>query len=57
LFSFGSSDDKAKSAQRYRIAVKGAGNASRITVQNNDGSTESSTVADRILGLLNEQLK
>ena len=57
LFSFGSSDDKTKSAQRYRIAVKGIDNASRITVQNNDGAPESSRVADRILGLLNEQLK
>jgi outer membrane protein assembly factor BamC len=57
LFSFGSNDDKAKSAQRYRIAVKGAGAASRVTVLNNDGAPESSRVADRILGLLSEQLK
>jgi outer membrane protein assembly factor BamC len=57
LFSFGSSDDKAKSTQRYRISVKGVGDASRVTVLNNDGAPESSRVGDRILGLLNEQLR
>ena len=57
LFSFGPSDDKNKSAQRYRISVKGVGDASRIAVLNSDGAMESSRVADRILGLLNDQLK
>ncbi|HYD97056.1 MAG TPA: outer membrane protein assembly factor BamC [Noviherbaspirillum sp.] len=56
LFSFGS-DDKAKSAQRYRIAVKSVGAASQVSVLNSDGRAESSQIADRILSLLNEQLK
>lgn len=57
LFSFGSSDDKTKSAQRYRISVKGTESGSRVTVLDNDGAPESSRVSDRILSLLNEQLK
>ncbi|OGB21937.1 MAG: hypothetical protein A3I66_12265 [Burkholderiales bacterium RIFCSPLOWO2_02_FULL_57_36] len=57
LFSFGSSEDKNKSAQRYRVSVKGAGDASRVTVLNSEGARESSRVADRILALLSEQLK
>lgn len=57
LFSFGSSDDKAKTAQRYRVAVKGTGAVSQIAVLNNEGRPESSQTADRILSLLNEQLK
>jgi outer membrane protein assembly factor BamC len=56
LFSFGS-DDKAKPAQRYRITVKEAGGGSRVSVLNNDGRPEQSATADRILSLLNEQLK
>jgi outer membrane protein assembly factor BamC len=57
LFSFGSKDDKAKSAQRYRVSVKENGAASQIAVLNNEGRPESSQIADRILSLLNEQLK
>ncbi len=57
LFSFGSDDDKTKSAQRYRISVKGTESGSRVTVLDNDGAPESSRVGDRILSLLNEQLK
>lgn len=57
LFSFGSRDDKAKPAQRYRISVKGSGASSQIAVLNNEGRAESSQIADRILALLNEQLK
>jgi outer membrane protein assembly factor BamC len=56
LFSFGSGD-KAKPAKRYRISVKETGSTSRIAVLNNDGRPETSTTADRILSLLNEQLK
>jgi outer membrane protein assembly factor BamC len=56
MFSFGSSD-KAKTAQRYRISVKGSGAASQIVVLNNDGAPEQSSTADKILTLLNEQLK
>ncbi|HEV7616528.1 MAG TPA: outer membrane protein assembly factor BamC [Burkholderiaceae bacterium] len=52
-----SSDDKAKLAQRYRISVKGSGAGSQVAVLNNDGRSEASQTADKILGLLNEQLK
>ncbi len=55
---FSSSKDKDKTAARYRIVVKGSGdNSSAITVQNNDGKEEVSATADRILTLLNDQLK
>lgn len=54
---FSSSNDKAKTAQRYRIAVKQVDADSRVTVQNNDGKPEISSTADRILALLAEQLK
>jgi outer membrane protein assembly factor BamC len=57
LFSFGSSGDNPKSAQRYRISVKGVDAGSRVAVLNNDGVPEPSRVADKILGLLSEQLK
>ena len=57
LFSFGSSEDKNITAQRYRVSVKGAGEGSRVAVLNSDGAQDSSRVADRILGLLSEQLK
>jgi outer membrane protein assembly factor BamC len=52
-----SSKDKDKKAARYRIFVKGSGDISDITVQNNDGKQEVSQTADKILGLLNDQLK
>ncbi|WP_408166713.1 outer membrane protein assembly factor BamC [Herbaspirillum rhizosphaerae] len=52
-----SSKDKDKKAARYRIVVKGTGDISNITVQNNDGKPELSQTADKILGLLNDQLK
>jgi len=57
LLSFGSNSEKSKSAQRYRITVKSAGVASQVGVQNIDGKPEVSATADRILALLNEQLK
>lgn len=57
LFSFGSDDDKAKGAQRYRVEVKGNGTVSQVAVLNNEGRPEASKTADRILSLLNEQLK
>jgi outer membrane protein assembly factor BamC len=57
LFSFGSKDDKAKLAQRYQVSVKGAGAASQVAVLNKEGRPESSQIADKILALLNEQLK
>jgi len=54
---FGSKGDKDKTAQRYRIAVKGAGDTSQVSVLNNEGRVETSHTADRILALLNDQLK
>jgi outer membrane protein assembly factor BamC len=56
MFS-GSKNDKAKQAQRYRIAVKPAGSGSEVSVLNNDGGPETSQTGDRILSLLTEQLK
>ncbi|GAB3553404.1 outer membrane protein assembly factor BamC [Noviherbaspirillum agri] len=56
IFSFGS-DDKAKSALRYRVSVKGAGPVSQVAVLDNEGRPESSQTANKILSLLNEQLK
>jgi len=58
LFSFGDSD-KAKEAQRYRVAVKSdAGlNVSRVSVQSNDGKPENSPTGAKILKLLADELK
>ncbi len=52
-----SSKDENKGAQRYRIEVKGAGESSRISVQDDKGAPSSTDTAGRILALLNEQLK
>ncbi|CDG82018.1 transmembrane lipoprotein [Janthinobacterium agaricidamnosum NBRC 102515 = DSM 9628] len=59
LFSWGSSDkEKDKDAQRYRVSVKaGAGSTSLVTVLNNEGKQDASATSEKILGLLNEQLK
>lgn len=58
LFSFGS-EDKAKEAQRYRVAVKTATGAStsQVTVQSNDGKPEASPTGAKILKLLQDELK
>lgn len=58
LFSFGS-DDKAKEAQRYRIAVKTApgATASQVTVLTNDGKPETTATGAKILKLLHDELK
>lgn len=58
LFTFGSSKaEKDKAAARYRVAIKGSGDSSQITVLNSDGKPETSKTGERILSLLNEQLK
>lgn len=57
LFTFGSKDDKAKTAQRYQISVKAAGDASQVLVLNNEGRPEFSSISEKILALLNDQLK
>jgi outer membrane protein assembly factor BamC len=54
---FGGKDDKAKTAQRYRVAVKGDAGSSRVEVLDGEGRLDRSATADRILSLLNEQLK
>ncbi|WP_300758757.1 outer membrane protein assembly factor BamC [Janthinobacterium sp.] len=57
LFSWGSSD-KDKEAQRYRVAVKaGNGSTSLVSIQTNEGQPDTTPVAGKILGLLNDQLK
>ena len=53
VFSF----DKDAEARRYRILVKGDGNVSHLTVQNNDGGADKSESSEKILNLLLEQLK
>ncbi|OON61187.1 hypothetical protein B0920_19935 [Massilia sp. KIM] len=59
LFTFGSSEEKAKEAQRYRVLVKTAQGASvsEVTVQTNAGQPDSSATAAKILKLLNDELK
>ncbi|NHZ36026.1 outer membrane protein assembly factor BamC [Massilia sp. CCM 8692] len=59
LFSFGSSSDKAKEAQRFRVAVKTEAGAtvSKVTVQSNDGKPETSPTGAKILKLLSDELK
>lgn len=59
LFSFGSTSDATKNAQKYRILVKNAasGDISHVSVHNSDGKVDSSPVAEKILQLLNDQLK
>ncbi|MES2017872.1 MAG: outer membrane protein assembly factor BamC [Pseudomonadota bacterium] len=57
LFSFG--DEKSKEAQRYRISVKTAVNAtvSQVAVQTNDGKPDATPTGAKILKLLLEELK
>lgn len=57
LFTFGSKEEKAKTAARYRVSVKGAADSSQISVLNNDGKPEVSKTGEKILSLLNDQLK
>lgn len=59
LLSFGSEDDKAKEAQRYRVLVKAAAgaNVSEVSVLSNDGKPERSPTGSKILSLLNDELK
>ncbi len=54
---FGSKDDK-KGAQRYRVLVKPDGEVkTRVSVLNEQGEAAPASNAERILALLNEQLK
>ena len=56
LFSWGSSD-VAKDGQKYRILVKESGAVSHVTVHGEDGKVAATPVAQKILKVLNEQLK
>jgi len=55
-FTF-SSDDKAKTAQKYQISVKASGQSSQLVVLDKDGKPEISPIGDKILSLLHGQLK
>ncbi len=54
---FSSSDDKSKTAQKYRVLVKGEGSSSQISVQDDNGKPERSATGTKILTLLHDQLK
>ena len=56
LFSFGKKDD-AGSPARYRVAVKGDGERSTVTVQTGQGAPDNGEVGKRITSLLLEDLK
>ncbi len=52
------SKDEKKGAQRYRVLVKADGdNRTRVTVLDEKGEASGASNADRILSLLNDQLK
>ena len=55
LFTYDGGDKS--NAEKYRISVKGSGNASKVIVLNGEGKADSSKTADKILTLLNDQLK
>lgn len=57
LFTTKADEEKTKAGQRYRISVKVKDATSQVTVLNGDGVAESSSTADKILSLLNDQLK
>lgn len=52
-----SSKDEKKQALRYRILVNSSGEATRVSVQDEKGESETGGTGDRILALLSEQLK
>ena len=56
LFSFGKKDDAGNPA-KYRVAVKGEGERSIVTVMNGQGGTENGEAGKRITSLLLEDLK
>jgi outer membrane protein assembly factor BamC len=59
LFTFGSAEEKAKEAQRYRVIVKAEQGAStsQVTVQTNDGKADTGETGAKILKLLTDELK
>ena len=56
LFNFGRSET-AKAPARYRIAVKGEGERTEVSVQNAQGGPENGAVGQRIIALLVDDLK
>jgi outer membrane protein assembly factor BamC len=56
-FSFGSSKNPEKSAQRYQVSVRDANGSSRVMVLNDQGQPENTPIAGKILALVNDQLK
>ncbi|WP_029043279.1 MULTISPECIES: outer membrane protein assembly factor BamC [Cupriavidus] len=56
LFVRTGSED-SKRAKKYRVALKGDGTGTTVTVQNDAGQPESTEVGKRILSLLDEQLR
>ena len=52
-----SNKDQIKDEQQYRVLVKDNKELSRVQVMNRDGAPDRSDVAQKILGLLHEQLK
>ena len=57
LFSFGRKKDERGGPAKYRVAVKGEGERSTVSVQTSDGSPEGGAAGKRIIGLLVEDLK
>ena len=57
LNPFGKSDKNPSAKEQFRIQVKDADSVSQVSVLNKDGREEKSETANRILGLLYEQLK
>jgi outer membrane protein assembly factor BamC len=51
------STSRKLTAEQYRVQVTPAGEASQVNVLNKDGGADASKTAQRILGLLHEQLK
>jgi outer membrane protein assembly factor BamC len=56
MFNLGKSD-ASQTPTRYRIAVKTEGSVTNVSVQNAQGGPENSATAQRIVGLLVEDLK
>jgi outer membrane protein assembly factor BamC len=54
---FGLEDKNAANLQRYRIALKRAGEKTQVVVQNSQGSPETSETGQRIVTLLVDELK
>ncbi|MDF3837058.1 outer membrane protein assembly factor BamC [Cupriavidus basilensis] len=56
LFTKTGTED-SKKAKKYRVALKGDGTGTTVTVQNDAGQPEGTDVGKRILSLLDEQLR